>query len=1221
MNKSTDIYIIVCESTTIYFISFATSVYMGKIMALEKVEIKKSINSAFFKTPISQSTVQTLRRNLETYVKRSLEGESEEFHKNLIKDFLNDTWYKDKNFINTYNKKDLAIYAGKNPRSNISVLIEAKSPSNKNEMFTIEKPNCKALQECVLYFLQEAVINGNKEIKHIIITNYDDYYIFEAKDFSRFFVKELGEEVQKFTRHAYTDNTTDFFYQNFAKPAIDRWIEKEHIRVTHFSPKKDFYLKSDDELIPLYKIFSPEHLLGKPFANDSNTLDKNFYAELLHIIGLEEVKEGGKKIIKRKAAEKRDSASLIENSMFQLEDQIFSESERFETALRLCITWINRLLFLKLVESQQLSYQKGNSDYKFLTSDIIEDFSELNILFFKVLGRKINERDKNLKEKYRFVPYLNSSLFELSEEENFLQIRGLQNNPLPLFKRTVLKDKNGKRLTGKKAMLDYIFEFLDAYNFSSDGTYCVTDSNKTLINASVLGLIFEKINGYKDGSFFTPGFITEYMAKESVERTIIQKFNEIKNWNCKTLDDVGNEIETKEDREEANAIINSLRICDPAVGSGHFLVSVLNRILYIKSYLNILQNEEGKRILRGNWELHLDNDEISIWSSDGTLFTYESTNSEKQFIQETIFNEKRIIIENCLFGVDINPASVYICRLRLWIELLKNAYYTKESDFTQLETLPNIDINIKCGNSLVSKFPVEIGTTVIKRESSDKMKDKEITELIKQYRDCVLSYKNLHDKKAKHDANDKIMELKNKFRGEAQLYLFDTEKNSNTIFRNSMEWMLEFPEVLDDEGRFLGFDAVIGNPPYFNIQTLGAKSTYAEFVMDNFKDIWQDKSDILFYFFKLAMMLTKGTICFITSNAYMFSDKAQKLRNKMLDDGRLRRIINFEEYMIFPEASITTCITLLSNNSEKFNAVVFKGRDSSIDDVINYISNYKNAFSVTLSHDSVFALVDSRISDLNSKIDGEHNKLSDLFKIGKGMETAANNVFCFSEYPKQFPKKFIKRRMCGEIIKKYVHSETEEYVLYFENVLNFEDLPQNIQSYLEQNKSILNARAQIKRSKTSVWWKYTFSMHKEYYHLNKIWTSYRNKTNEFSLDESTDYIGLTNTTVIFDTNKDICLKYLLALLNSKVLTFRYKSIGKQTGSGVYEYFENGVGKLPIPLVSSAQQQKLVNLVDKILVAKKDNPDADTTKLESEIDSLVYELYGLNAEDIAIIEKG
>ena len=144
-------------------------------------------------------------------------------------------------------------------------------------------------------------------------------------------------------------------------------------------------------------------------------------------------------------------------------------------------------------------------------------------------------------------------------------------------------------------------------------------------------------------------------------------------------------------------------------------------------------------------------------------------------------------------------------------------------------------------------------------------------------------------------------------------------------------------------------------------------------------------------------------------------------------------------------------------------------------------------------------------------------------------------------------------------------------------------------------------------------------MHREYYHLLKIWCSYRAKRNEFALDDSLDYIGLTNTTVVFDTNKDIDIKYILALLNSAVLEFRYKSIGKQTGSGVFEYFENGVGKLPIPYVTKEQQQPIIALVDQILAAKKADPNADTSASESEIDQLVYKLYGLTDDEIAIVE--
>ena len=386
-------------------------------MSITFINPKKALNSVFYKLPVLESEIQKLTKNLEIYIKSAKDGESEENHKGLIKDFFANTWYSPSYSLNTKDKEDLVIFNGNDTSSKPAVIIEAKSPTNTTEMFSENNKNCKALQECVYYFLQENLKFDNKEIKHIIITNYEDFYIFDAKDFSRFFLSKTNpivDQFNKFKAKQLTDTKTSFFYENCAKPAIEKWIERENINVTHVTPKA-FYEQGAEALIPLYKIFSPEHLLAKPFANDSNSLDHNFYSELLHIIGLEEIKDCGKKLIQRKSADSRDSASLIESAIYQLEEEISNEEKCFETALHLVITWVNRLLFLKLVESQQVAYQKGNEDYKFLTEKIVPDFDELNILFFKVLGRKVENRDSEVREKYKFVPYLNSSLFEISE--------------------------------------------------------------------------------------------------------------------------------------------------------------------------------------------------------------------------------------------------------------------------------------------------------------------------------------------------------------------------------------------------------------------------------------------------------------------------------------------------------------------------------------------------------------------------------------------------------------------------------------------------------------------------------------------------------------------------------------------------------------------------------------------------------------------------------------
>lgn len=449
-----------------------------------------------------------------------------------------------------------------------------------------------------------------------------------------------------------------------------------------------------------------------------------------------------------------------------------------------------------------------------------------------------------------------------------------------------------------------------------------------------------------------------------------------------------------------------------------------------------------------------------------------------------------------------------------------------------------------------------------------------------------------------------------------------------------------------DEG---SFDVVIGNPPYFNIQTLGAKSSIAQAIQNKYPEIWQDKSDILFYFIALAIKMTKNKVGYIISNAFMFSDKAQKLRNYILENTTVSKITNFEQYMVFEDASITSAIIELNkiktgHRTKAYNFVEKNYNQSDIFDVINSEANY---FEVSLKKDSVFALVDDKINTINEKIDLTYKKLDELFKLGKGMETAADGIFLFKSYPKQFPKDFVKKRVTGKNVEKYIINDIEEFILYFENINHFEELPQSIQNHLLENREFLENRAQIKRSKTSSWWKYTFPMHKELYEKNKLFCSRRAFNNIFALDTNNKYLAFSNMTTIFDTNENLALKYLLALLNSKTLNFRYKSIGKQTGGGSYEYFPNGVGKLPIPEIDKVKQQPFIKLVDEILESKQkikeykilldeamknDNFDREI-KLKKEletlenicisnektIDEMVYKLYNLSDDEIKIVE--
>lgn len=332
-----------------------------------------------------------------------------------------------------------------------------------------------------------------------------------------------------------------------------------------------------------------------------------------------------------------------------------------------------------------------------------------------------------------------------------------------MYSKSVLTKNRGETLN----TLDYLFRFLEAYDFSAEGSEEIREERKSLINASVLGLIFDKINGYKDGSFYTPGFITEYMARETLRKSVTDAFNKKYEWSCESLDDV--EAEIHRDRipyKDANAVINDLKICDPAVGSGHFLVSCLNELIAIKSKLRILCDADMK-VLR-EVDVAVENDELIVSWKDEGLFQYDVTHTwqgrnklkdrkvspDKHRVQKALFHEKRYLIENCLFGVDINQNSVNICRLRLWIELLKRAYYKQESSFMELEVLPNIDINIKQGNSLVSRFELADDLSSVFKKSDHSLED---------YKEAVRTYKHTGDRTEKARLQQLIDDIKNEY--------------------------------------------------------------------------------------------------------------------------------------------------------------------------------------------------------------------------------------------------------------------------------------------------------------------------------------------------------------------------------------------------------------------------------------------------------------------------
>ena len=368
---------------------------------------KNALNKAFLKQPVNRDEIDLFKANLQTLLSKINENESEEHHKNFVRDFLKDTFYKADYEINTKGKQDLVIHTGKLTSDNVGVILEAKKPTNKADMISADNPNKKALHELILYYLNERNEADNFELKNLVITDIYQWFVFDANLFDKQIFRNTNIK-RLYQTYKADKKDNPFFYGELNKiiANLDEEIACTYFDIRNYETAlKNDDLKDDESLIELFKILSPPHLLKVPFADDSNKLDKNFYTELLHIIGLEEIKDKSKLKIQRKDAARRNAGSLIENAIAIIEtkDCLYKvknlesygatrEERLFGVALELCLTWINRILFLKLLEAQLVDYHNGNRDFRFLDISTNQDFDELFTLFHQVLARLPEER-------------------------------------------------------------------------------------------------------------------------------------------------------------------------------------------------------------------------------------------------------------------------------------------------------------------------------------------------------------------------------------------------------------------------------------------------------------------------------------------------------------------------------------------------------------------------------------------------------------------------------------------------------------------------------------------------------------------------------------------------------------------------------------------------------------------------------------------------------------
>ena len=865
----------------------------------------------------TESELQAFVDSLNKYLEEiTLTENDEEKLKGDLADFL-------KRRINRYinskeNGIDLAIYSTteKSKNMKVQVLFETKVPDSP-EMIASENFNKKALHEAAFYYLCERNIENNRNIEWIIITDFYNFYIFGGNQFDLKF--ERNKEVTKiFDAHINSKGDkstgrTSWFYGELKKLMEEKSEDFKFEEVYYFnlpnllSGKEEFSDFSElEKLNFLDYIFSPQFLLGeKQEQMNANRLNARFYNELLNLIGVVEVEQNGKRLIK---IDEKQNESLIKYIMKQLSDYgdfVGPQDKLFDISLGVAITWFNRLIFLKLFEAYLIKINKPKEDeedqYRIFTNEKIKSFNDLERLFFDVLSKP----DANIKG-FEKITYLNSSLFEATEYEKIVHI-----GSVPYFE-----------FKGKP-YLSQLLDFLNRYDYSGE------EGKKAdiLINASVLGLIFEKINGYKDGSYYTTSQVTEFIAHETIRRRALEMINDYLKSNGLTeqtsIEDLKDTLKRKaEDNtflKNISSIISSIKVVDPAVGSGHFLVSALNELLLLRAELGLLYLNNEFYDLKLKYD---DYGEIRVYDKDEKEIVYQRTPQgfSNKDIWRGLFNLKKEIIENQLFGVDINPNSVLICRLRLWIELLKNAYYT-DNEGKKLEVLPNIETNIKSGDSLINFIEFK----------SEGKKVYYLNSKIREYKKLVGKYYSTPSKEVKRELDKKITEIKNEItvnfikdkinskkkeiqRIEQEKKQVQLDKNINTrkgftqkidvlkeqiavldakekAGNNTFEWAIEFPLVLDDEGNFKGFDIVIMNPPYMDPKQIKKSEMYSEYQIQILNKYYLNKDnksvqfgDLYALFFIRAMELLdrRGILGLITSDTFLTVSRFEWFRKKLL---------------------------------------------------------------------------------------------------------------------------------------------------------------------------------------------------------------------------------------------------------------------------------------------------------------------------------------------------
>ena len=634
--------------------------------------------------------------------------------------------------------------------------------------------------------------------------------------------------------------------------------------------------------------------------------------------------------------------------------------------------------------------------------------------------------------------------------------------------------------------------------------------------------------------------------------------------------------------ELIDKLLADIKVCDPAVGSGAFLVGIMHEIVKLRQLLSVYLGRE--------------------------INTYDL---------------KHHCIENSLYGVDIDPGAVEVCRLRFWLSLVVD-----EEDFYNIKPLPNLDYKVVQGNSLLG-LPEEI------------LPNDGISREIEAMKKVLFSITSPSEK----------MKVREKIN-----ILFAKQINFVRQFDPSIgdikfDFRIHFSEVFHEKN---GFDIVIANPPYVRqerIKHLKPKLKKA------YKDFFVSTADLYTYFYKKSydILRNNGVLCFISSNKWMRAKYGEKLRRFLKEKTKIIEIVDFSGYPVFEQTVDTNIIILLKSRPEKGHLVSFVNVGSDVDDEIDYIRNNKRTILQEKLSDSAWTLAEDRVLAIKEKIEKIGTPLKEWdVKIYRGVLTGFNEAFiidtetrnkilanCKTEEERKRTEEIIKPVLRGRDIEKWRYNWAGLWLIYIpwhfplHNNPNISGASKEAEERLKQLYPSLYEHLLKYKEKLLNRNKEETGIRYEWYALQRWAADYypefekekivwQRVTQQFSFCIVPKGVYVLDSMAFMVGNN---LRFLIGVLNSRLIDYYIKTYVHQYADKGFLLSNQYVERILIPKVPEDQQKPIIDLVDKILSLAQ-SPDYKTDpqkqarvkELEKQLDQLVYKLYNLTEEEINIIEE-